>query len=1230
MRILKVFLGCCCVAFVAEAKTIVSGDVTALLGPGFFLDDAAVGGGDQTTGSINLIRSFDGLQVGSQGSDISISGIGWASSASGTTATEVMTSITYLGADGVAGGDDDVFIGSATNALIFSGAGEYVWEFDAPMIATIDGSNAWFLIHINTAGTGTIRFKKDSVSGDVKLSVAGSSVAEQVPNLALFRPIAGTSKQDFLPYVTDGVVGNDFNWIMDGSDSLPQTLDMAFPGPVEIGSYHLFVGKNNRNLARAWRLQYRLNGSAWADVPGSAVSSNTQSERNIIFSPIWVDELRLLITANAGDGRPRIREWAVFPPNNGNGYPLGTGVTINIAQDGWTVADSRVDGKFARLATDGYLGTAWESGATGPHSLEVLLRDEIEIGSAHLYSGDGAGSNVLSDFELEYSNDSGTTWLAVPGGTISGNTNADLVVNFSSAVAADMVRLVSTNAGSVVVRELAVYSDNANGGYSMGADVRRGSPPPQQFEDYSDSFYRIRSVKDQRVLSSGVPVEEHRLDKAQIYQVLLNGENGHYRLFNRETRHCLAVKDASLEAGAEIVEEEYSAFPSQQWRIVGAGLGQVYFENVFSGMRLASADDGTVQWPRTSDDAQRWSIDFVRLYPKKGGAGNADLADDMGASWWYGWTAKTHPDLNTNVVDFTPMQWGGGNLDPDNYQADKGQLPLTVRFPDWSSRGNPTVLLGFNEPDGEDQANLAVEKAISLWPQLMASRLPLASPAAVGWTRDWMGDWIAEADAHGYRYEYLAMHTYPGPDAANVSANVSAFSAAYDNRPVMLTEFGFVDWSGGTPWTENQLYNEMQELLWRLENNPDCKRYSLFGGKEKASAPVPVDPTGPVGKSDWQYEDGSFTALGEMYMGWDGDTTPNGDQPYILHHRSFSMRVANDGTSTVDAVNIRTSDASAQVIFETIGNGYYYIVSSLDGKRLRKASASSVTWAPANTTSTDAQWSWSLMEAGWHLVQNRAGGNLRYSDTGGVHMGTGDGNYYHWFMVSPMTPVDSVAPRAVTGLAASPSHKRVDLVWVDSLSEDAVSFIVKRSTVAGGPYDVVQTGVVADGFSDSGLVNGTTYYYVIETVDASGNVSATSEMAVTPVAPDPDTYANWVLAAFDGAPDGFDTSESGNEDGDAYSNLAEYFFLLNPLQADDAPVSIVATNAVLLQFMANRYASDVEWSIESVNSLTDPSGWSNCNFSIQQEEEVGDFVKFVVMPDHQEEDASFYRVRVEK
>jgi len=62
---------------------------------------------------------------------------------------------------------------------------------------------------------------------------------------------------------------------------------------------------------------------------------------------------------------------------------------------------------------------------------------------------------------------------------------------------------------------------------------------------------------------------------------------------------------------------------------------------------------------------------------------------------------------------------------------------------------------------------------------------------------------------------------------------------------------------------------------------------------------------------------------------------------------------------------------------------------------------------------------------------------------------------------------------------------------------------VFRSTKSGGPYSQINSALVTGlTYFDTGLASGTTYYYVITTVDSKGNQSSASPEA-TAVVPSP-------------------------------------------------------------------------------------------------------------------------------
>jgi hypothetical protein len=98
---------------------------------------------------------------------------------------------------------------------------------------------------------------------------------------------------------------------------------------------------------------------------------------------------------------------------------------------------------------------------------------------------------------------------------------------------------------------------------------------------------------------------------------------------------------------------------------------------------------------------------------------------------------------------------------------------------------------------------------------------------------------------------------------------------------------------------------------------------------------------------------------------------------------------------------------------------------------------------------------------------------------------------------TPTAP--AVPPPTPTGLQATAGNAQVTLSW--NASTGATSYNVKRSTANGGPFSATLASPAVTNYMDTAVTNGTTYYYVVSAVNASGESANSAQASATPTGP---------------------------------------------------------------------------------------------------------------------------------
>jgi hypothetical protein len=92
----------------------------------------------------------------------------------------------------------------------------------------------------------------------------------------------------------------------------------------------------------------------------------------------------------------------------------------------------------------------------------------------------------------------------------------------------------------------------------------------------------------------------------------------------------------------------------------------------------------------------------------------------------------------------------------------------------------------------------------------------------------------------------------------------------------------------------------------------------------------------------------------------------------------------------------------------------------------------------------------------------------------------------------------SAVPPVPVGLVATAGNAQLSLSW--TASNGATLYYVKRSTTSGGPYTQI-SAPSATSYTDTGLTNGTKYFYVVSAYNSAGQSANSSEVSATPTAP---------------------------------------------------------------------------------------------------------------------------------
>jgi len=216
----------------------------------------------------------------------------------------------------------------------------------------------------------------------------------------------------------------------------------------------------------------------------------------------------------------------------------------------------------------------------------------------------------------------------------------------------------------------------------------------------------------------------------------------------------------------------------------------------------------------------------------------------------------------------------------------------------------------------------------------------------------------------------------------------------------------------------------------------------------------------------------------------------------------------------------------------TNGTTYYYVVSAVNlaGESSNSSQSSAMPVVPATapamptgltTTAGNNQvslaWAASSGAASYRVKRANAGTGpfvqiATSTSTSYLDSAALNGNTYFYVVAATNTAGDSgdspaasatplaPVPAVPTGLAAAAGNAQVALTW--NASTGATGYRLKRASSSGGPYTQI-AATASTSHTDTSVINGTAYYYVVTAVNATGESGNSAQANARPLPPAP-------------------------------------------------------------------------------------------------------------------------------
>ncbi|HTS17673.1 MAG TPA: cellulase family glycosylhydrolase [Verrucomicrobiae bacterium] len=484
-----------------------------------------------------------------------------------------------------------------------------------------------------------------------------------------------------------------------------------------------------------------------------------------------------------------------------------------------------------------------------------------------------------------------------------------------------------------------------------------------------------------------------------------------------------------------------------------------------------------------------------------------------------------------SIIDFHGVP-GGQNISQSTGRENQNQYwtstaDQTQTAMIWSNvaahfRGDPAVA-GYdlmNEPSGAP-SQLAIWNTYSNLYQTVRSVDPdhicimegtWSGTATNGQTLNWQWDVLPSPSVYNWSNVVYSMHAYPdGTSYSNVQTEVNKQTSDFRNHqswnvPDLIGEFQGYGTPASWQYAVTQFNtNGMNWATWayKASNGTVGNSWGVYD---------PVSSTNPAPN----IQTDSSSTISNDWSQW-STVSAFGITSFLQQYLGGPLGVADSYTATSSVTLV-------------VGAGSGVLANDVDinrGQSGIQLQAVLVT-GPSNG-----------------LLTLNANGSFSYTPNSGF-VGSDTFRYrvYDGYQYSVNVVTVSIqvtpgpVPTAPTGVTASGGDGWVSVTWNSSVAN---GYNVYRATVSGGPYTNVASGLVSISYTDSSVIDGTTYDYVVTAYNAYGESSNSVEVSATPLS----AYQQWQIQYF-----GSLTNPAGaanvDADGDGFTNLQKFLAGTNP------------------------------------------------------------------------------------